>query len=144
MWRHIRMTKRGGRSYDDGGIDGTSPGELAILCPACPIPSVNLPPNWQSVGKDSEYVNVLYNFSSSLILFILDTSTTRRLASTPAFDSREGRSRTTAKIQNWVLGLLTSLRGNHIVSIFAALPINKRFVLFVLWCLAWLTCTVNR
>lgn len=50
------MTKRGGRSYDSTGIEGTSPGELAVLCPACPIPSVNLPPDWHSVGKDLEYV----------------------------------------------------------------------------------------
>ena len=57
MWRHLRMLKRGGRSYDAAGIDGTSPGELAVACPACPIPSVNLPPNWKSVGKDSEYVD---------------------------------------------------------------------------------------
>jgi hypothetical protein len=56
MWRHIRMAKRGGRSYDPAGIEGTSPGELAIRCLACPIPSVNLPPNWHSVGKDLEYV----------------------------------------------------------------------------------------
>ena len=54
VWRHIRMVKHGGRSYDATGIDGTSPGELAVLCPACPIPSVNLPSNWQSAGKDSE------------------------------------------------------------------------------------------
>ena len=45
MWRHIRMMKRGSRSYDPAGINGTSPGELAVLCPACPIPSVNLSPN---------------------------------------------------------------------------------------------------
>ena len=59
MWRHLRMLKRGARSYDQTGIEGTSPGELAILCPACPNPSINLPPDWQSVGKDSEYVDSL-------------------------------------------------------------------------------------
>ena len=59
------MVKRGGRSYDVTGIEGTSPGELAVLCPACPIPSVNLPPNWQCVGKDSEFVHALYNRSLS-------------------------------------------------------------------------------
>jgi hypothetical protein len=59
MWRHLRMTKRGGRSYDNSGINGTSPGELAVLCPACPIPSVNLPPNWQAAEKDTEYVDLL-------------------------------------------------------------------------------------
>ena len=50
------MAKRGGRSYDPTGIGGTSPGELAVRCPACPIPSINLPHNWKSVGKDLEYV----------------------------------------------------------------------------------------
>ena len=53
------MLKRGGRSYDVTGIEGTSPGELAVLCPACPIPSINLPPNWHSVGKDLEYVTAV-------------------------------------------------------------------------------------
>jgi hypothetical protein len=67
MWRHLRMTKRGGRSYDPSGISGTSPGELAVLCPACPIPSVNLPPDWQTVKKD-EYVDLScnYYFSNSV------------------------------------------------------------------------------
>lgn len=53
-WRHVRMVKRGGRSYDPTGIRGTSPGELAVVCPACPIPSINLPSNWRSVGEDLE------------------------------------------------------------------------------------------
>ena len=62
MWRHIKMAKRGGRSYNPSGIDGTSPGELAVLCPACPIPSVNLPSNWQSAEKATECVNSLCVF----------------------------------------------------------------------------------
>ena len=66
MWRHLKMLKRGGRAYDATGIAGTSPGQLAVLCPACPIPSVNLPLNWKSVGKDLEYVNVhLFDLSLS-------------------------------------------------------------------------------
>ena len=70
MWRHLRMLKRGGRSYDATGVDGTSPGELAVTCPACPIPSVNLPPDWKSVGKDSEYVGARSEFG----LFLTDVS----------------------------------------------------------------------
>ena len=69
MWRHLRMLKRGGRSYDNAGIRGTSPGELAVLCPACPIPSVNLPPNWKSTGKDTEYV--VTHSTSGLLLTVL-------------------------------------------------------------------------
>ena len=60
------MSKRGGRAYDQTGVEGTSPGELAVLCPACPIPSVNLPPNWKSAGKEIEYVHQLYALSSPL------------------------------------------------------------------------------
>ena len=64
MWRHLRMLKRGGRAYDKTGVEGTSPGELAVLCLACPIPSVNLPLNWKSAGKETEYVDPFYTFSS--------------------------------------------------------------------------------
>ncbi|KAF9780638.1 hypothetical protein BJ322DRAFT_1023868 [Thelephora terrestris] len=56
------MTNRGGQSYDGAGIKGTSPGELAVSCPACPIPSVNLPPNWKSAAKDSEYRRQISNY----------------------------------------------------------------------------------
>ena len=38
------------------GVNGTSPGELALLCPACPHPNINLPANWMSVPKGSEFV----------------------------------------------------------------------------------------
>ena len=67
MRRHLRMTKHGGRSYDHSGIGGTSARELAVLCPACPIPSVNLPPNWRTAGKADEYVDLSYDGPSSWI-----------------------------------------------------------------------------
>lgn len=64
MWRHLKMAKRGGRCHDKSGINGTSPGELAVQCPACPIPFVNLPPDWKSTGKDTEYVNCELSYCS--------------------------------------------------------------------------------
>jgi hypothetical protein len=64
------MAKRGGRAYDSTGILGTSPGELAVLCPACPIPSVNLPSNWRSIGDGLEYATQLYFISSLLTVSI--------------------------------------------------------------------------
>ena len=131
MWRHIRMTKRGGRSYDPTGIEGTSPGELAVLCPACPIPFINLPPNWHSVGKDLEYVNPLCACSSLLMVFISGIYTTKRLASTPASGSRGGKFQAMRRIRSWVLDTHTSLHGIRIVTISVALPIRKRFVTFV-------------
>lgn len=54
MWRHIRLMKRGGRGHDPTGVGGTSPGELAVSCPACPHPNINLPKDWASAPKDSE------------------------------------------------------------------------------------------
>ena len=47
-WRYLKMMKRAGRSHDPSGVDGTASGELAIACPACPRPGVNLPENWDA------------------------------------------------------------------------------------------------
>lgn len=126
------MLKRGGRSYDPTGIEGTSPGELAVLCPACPIPSVNLPPNWQSVGKDSEYVNPLCVRLPSLMSSILGISTTRPLGLMPVFDLRGGRFRAMRRTRSWGLGLHTSLHGTRTVSTSGASPTKKRFVASIL------------
>lgn len=51
-WRFLKMLKRGGRGHDATGIAGTGPGELAVLCPACPHPDINLPDNWESCSDD--------------------------------------------------------------------------------------------
>ena len=131
MWCHIRMTKHGGWLYDPTGIEGTSPGELAVLCPVCPIPFINLPPNWHSVGKDLKYVNPLCACSSSLMVFISGIYTTKHLASTPASGSRGGKFQAMRRIWSWVLDTRTLLHGIHIVTISITLPIRKRFVIFV-------------
>jgi hypothetical protein len=46
-WRHIKMLKRAGRGHDPTGVGGTTAGELAVPCRACPIPGVNLPADWE-------------------------------------------------------------------------------------------------
>jgi hypothetical protein len=56
MWRHLRLLKRGGRAHNPTGAQGTSPGELAVLCPACPYPDINLPADWMLATKDLEFV----------------------------------------------------------------------------------------
>ena len=48
-WRHVRLLKRMGRGHSVSGVRGTQEGELAVLCPACPIPNVNLPPDWRTM-----------------------------------------------------------------------------------------------
>ena len=56
QWRHLKMLKRAGRGHDPTGVNGTRDGELAIRCPACPRPDVNLPENWQAKEKEFQYV----------------------------------------------------------------------------------------
>ncbi|KAF7292676.1 CxC2 domain-containing protein [Mycena indigotica] len=47
-YRHLLSLKHGGRGYDSRGVLGTAAGELALRCPACPRPGVNLPDDWQN------------------------------------------------------------------------------------------------
>lgn len=46
------MLKRAGRGHVPEGIDKTSPGKLALECPACPHPGKNLPDDWAKAGPD--------------------------------------------------------------------------------------------
>ncbi|KZS90570.1 hypothetical protein SISNIDRAFT_386166, partial [Sistotremastrum niveocremeum HHB9708] len=46
-YRHLQMLKRAGRAHEDNGIANTAQGALALQCPACPHPAINLPPDWQ-------------------------------------------------------------------------------------------------
>ena len=57
QWRLLKRLKRAGRGHDPTGAAGTAPGELAVRCPACPRPGVNLPPNWEEVSDDLKYVS---------------------------------------------------------------------------------------
>ncbi|KAG1834248.1 hypothetical protein EV424DRAFT_1468755 [Suillus variegatus] len=47
QWRNLKQLGRGGRGHDPAGVDATAKGELAVLCPACPQPGKNLPPDWE-------------------------------------------------------------------------------------------------
>jgi len=47
------------RGHASNGIYGTKPGELAVWCPACPHPSINLPLNWELAPEDKRQVSVL-------------------------------------------------------------------------------------
>jgi hypothetical protein len=55
-YRHLMMLKRGGRAtaYDSSGAQGTKPGELAIECPACPRPGINLPEDWEDTPPEKQ------------------------------------------------------------------------------------------
>jgi len=51
-WQHLKMLKRAGHGHTHTGAMGTKPGELAVICPACPYPGINLPHNWKSYPLD--------------------------------------------------------------------------------------------
>lgn len=54
QWRHLKLLKRGGRGHSPSGAAGTTRGELAVLCPSCPRPGVNLPGNWMDVPQEQQ------------------------------------------------------------------------------------------
>lgn len=57
QWRNLKLLKRGGRANDPEGINATKPGQLAVLCPACPNPQWNIPEDELEDGLPSdEYV----------------------------------------------------------------------------------------
>ena len=55
-FRHLKLMKRHGRGNVEGGLVSTTRGDLATICPACPIPDVNLPENWKDIDLASKSV----------------------------------------------------------------------------------------
>lgn len=49
------MLKRAGRAYDprEDRVEATGPGELAVICRACPVPGWNLPDNWKDAAPEN-------------------------------------------------------------------------------------------
>ncbi|KAG6819543.1 hypothetical protein H0H93_010895 [Arthromyces matolae] len=56
QWRNLTMLKRSGRGHDPQGISNTRKGECAVLCPACPHPGINLPPDWNIAPEDKRFL----------------------------------------------------------------------------------------
>ncbi|EIN04406.1 hypothetical protein PUNSTDRAFT_76368 [Punctularia strigosozonata HHB-11173 SS5] len=55
QWAMLMMFKRAGRAHDPQGAEATPKGGLALRCPACPIPEVNLPENWDSMPEEQRW-----------------------------------------------------------------------------------------
>ncbi|KAJ7683630.1 hypothetical protein B0H14DRAFT_2422380 [Mycena olivaceomarginata] len=51
-YSHLLMLKRAGRGHAISGVMGTQQGELAMRCPCCPIPGVNLPDGWETAPPE--------------------------------------------------------------------------------------------
>ncbi|KAJ7071748.1 hypothetical protein B0H15DRAFT_793361 [Mycena belliarum] len=59
-FRHLLMLLRAGRPYDPAGVWGTGPGELAVLCPVCPRPGVNLPEGWENAPEEDQCLYIIF------------------------------------------------------------------------------------
>lgn len=59
-WRHLKMLKRGGRGHDPTGVNGTQAGDLAVRCPACPRPGINLPEGWENAPAAQKFLYYLF------------------------------------------------------------------------------------
>ncbi|KAG2066498.1 hypothetical protein BDR04DRAFT_1129977 [Suillus decipiens] len=56
----LMMLKRFGRGHDPAGMSGTKEGKCAVLCPACPQPGKNLPPDWKEASKAKQWLYSLF------------------------------------------------------------------------------------
>ncbi|KAF7316918.1 hypothetical protein HMN09_00425900 [Mycena chlorophos] len=54
QYRHLLLLKRRGRGHAESGAAGTAIGELAIRCPVCPRPGVNLPDDWADAPPEDQ------------------------------------------------------------------------------------------
>lgn len=64
IWRNLKSLKRAGRRHDPNGVAATAPGEMAVVCPACPHPGKNLPDDWRSAPKEDRYVLICSFFQA--------------------------------------------------------------------------------
>ncbi|KAG1832385.1 hypothetical protein EV424DRAFT_1469546 [Suillus variegatus] len=63
-WRHLKLLKHFGHGHDPVGVSGTKEGECAVLCPACPQPGKNMPPDWKEAPKSKQWLYSLRDISS--------------------------------------------------------------------------------
>ncbi|KAF9521470.1 hypothetical protein CPB83DRAFT_823547 [Crepidotus variabilis] len=54
-WLHLHMLVRAGRGHEEGGVAATKEGDLAVLCPPCPHPGINMDPDWKRTPADRWY-----------------------------------------------------------------------------------------
>ncbi|KAJ7808144.1 hypothetical protein B0H14DRAFT_3482660 [Mycena olivaceomarginata] len=63
----VKLTRNDGTKPPDryqgtmqAGAEATKPGELAIRCPACPRPGINLPKDWDKASKEDRFIYTLF------------------------------------------------------------------------------------
>lgn len=69
QYRHLKMLKRAGRGNDPSGAEGTVLQQCAVICPACPLPGVNLEDTWVDAPPEKRFV-IIYSFQDLLPSFL--------------------------------------------------------------------------
>ncbi|KAJ8489442.1 hypothetical protein ONZ45_g13579 [Pleurotus djamor] len=59
IYRHLQLLLRGGVGQNPLGITSVTPGDLAVDCPACPHPDINLPDGWDQAADDKKWLYTL-------------------------------------------------------------------------------------
>ncbi|KAF9471713.1 hypothetical protein BDN70DRAFT_909315 [Pholiota conissans] len=60
QYRNLKSLKRSGRGHSPNGAQGTSAGECAVICPACPYPGINLPDGWKDAPVEKQFLYRLF------------------------------------------------------------------------------------
>ncbi|KAJ7138991.1 hypothetical protein C8R44DRAFT_606318 [Mycena epipterygia] len=56
QWAFLQRLRRAGRGHDPAGIKATKPGEVMVVCWACPYNGRNLPANWRDIDPKYRYL----------------------------------------------------------------------------------------
>ncbi|EIW86722.1 hypothetical protein CONPUDRAFT_46865 [Coniophora puteana RWD-64-598 SS2] len=57
---YVRLMKEAGRGNVPNGIETTGAGQLAVACPACPHPEINLPDGWEKADASQKFLYCLF------------------------------------------------------------------------------------
>ncbi|KAF8142767.1 hypothetical protein K438DRAFT_1634908, partial [Mycena galopus ATCC 62051] len=62
QYRHLLLLKRAGRGHNYSGrrVWATGAGELALRCPVCPDPKVNLPQDWENAPPEDQFLYIMF------------------------------------------------------------------------------------
>ncbi|KAJ7713311.1 hypothetical protein B0H14DRAFT_3523473 [Mycena olivaceomarginata] len=59
-YSHLLMLKRAGRGHAKSGVMGMKQGELAVRCPCCSVPGINLPAGWEDVPPNCQFLYIMF------------------------------------------------------------------------------------
>ena len=66
VWRDIVARIRAGYGHNTEAV--VEPGALAIFCPACPQPGVNLPDNWREDERRLALISLVCLFADNSLV----------------------------------------------------------------------------